>query len=375
MGQAGFTSNWGEFEWVEADTLLEPSGMAIDRNTGRVFVVDMQNWRVLSWPSQAALKDGQEADLVIGQPDFGEQDWDNPSVTANSLLYPAGIAVDHNGNLYVADTPNHRVLVYYAQLSNGMAASVVIGQPDFISVTQLLTPTASSLLYPRGLAVDSLGNLYVADTENNRVLEFDAPLTNNKAASRVLGQGGSFTTNGPNQGGLSANTLWTPYGVAVDAANNLYVADSNNNRVLEYDTPLTGDTTADRVWGQGGVFTTQIPNKNGVSANSLYFPTGVAVDAAGNLYVADTGNHRVLEYDAALTGDTTADRVFGQHGSFSANQSNNSGLTSDALSGPRGLAVDTAGNLYIADTENNRALVYLKPVPFKVYLPVVIKQG
>ncbi len=373
MGQAGFTSDAGAFEWVTADSLLGPTSVAIDHTTGRAFVADMQNWRVLSWPSQAALKDGQKADLVIGQPNFGEQDWKNPIVTASSLLYPTAIAVDQSGNLYVADTPNHRVLIYHAPLSNGVAASVVIGQPNFVSNTYLVSPTAASLAYPQSVAVDSNGNLYVADTSNNRVLEFDAPLSTNMAASRVFGQGGSFTTNDPNQGGISAASLNAPLGVVVDSANNLYIADGWNNRVLEYDTPLTGDTTADRVFGQKGAFNTQTSNKGGLSADSLYAPNGLALDAANNLYVADAGNHRVLAYLAPLTKDTTADLVLGQHGNFTANQPNNGGLTASALSNPRGVAVDTAGNVYVADTDNNRALVFLKPIAQHVYLPLIRK--
>ena len=83
----------------------------------------------------------------------------------------------------------------------------------------------------------------------------------------------------------------------MDASGNLYVADEGNSRVLEYNTPLSTDTTADLVFGQGGSFTSAVINSGGVSASSLYYPTGVAVDAGGNLYVADYGNHRVLEYD------------------------------------------------------------------------------
>ena len=373
MGQPGFTNDEGEFDEVGADTLNGPTGIAVDRSTGRVFVLDKQDWRVLSWPSQSALQDGQPADLVIGQPDFEEPDWDNTSVTGSTLLYPTGIAVDNNGDLYVADTATYRVLVFRAPLSNGMAASVVIGQPDFTTGTQPTSPTASNLLLPRGVATDSAGNLYVADTNDNRVLEFAAPLTTGEAASRVFGQGGSFTTNGANQGGLSASTLWSPTGVALDASNRLYVADSGNNRVLEYDAPLSGDSTADRVFGQGGSFDTQDPNKGGVSADSLDWPTGMALSADGALYIADENDHRVLEYNAPLSGDTAADRVFGQHGSFTANSPDNGGLSADTLASPWGVAVDAAGDLYVADSANNRALVYLRPITTSLYLPIVTK--
>ena len=109
---------------------------------------------------------------------------------------------------------------------------------------------------------------------------------------------------------MSADSLCYPTGVAVDGAGNLYVAENghylhdrvSNHRVLEYDTPLTSDTTADRVFGQGGSFSGfAFCNKGGVSANSLCCPGGVAVDGAGNLYIADAGNHRVLEYNGPLS--------------------------------------------------------------------------
>ena len=103
-------------------------------------------------------------------------------------------------------------------------------------------------------------------------------------ADVVYGQLGSFTTNGPNDGGISANSLFLNSDVALDSSGNLYVADSLNNRVLFYP---AGSTTATRVYGQIGSFTTDSANNGGVSANSLDNPTGVALDSSGNLYVAD----------------------------------------------------------------------------------------
>jgi secreted PhoX family phosphatase len=131
------------------------------------------------------------------------------------------------------------------------------------------------------------------------VLEYTAPLSTGMAASRVFGQAGSFTTAVPNNGGVSANSLSDPCGLVVDTQGNLYVADYFNSRVLEYDTPLTDDVTADRVFGQPD-FTSRTSNNGGISANSLSFPQGVAVDVQGNLIVADSNNQRVLEYDRPM---------------------------------------------------------------------------
>src|SRR5450759_1657051 len=164
--------------------------------------------------------------------------------------------------------------------------------------------SASTLCHSRGVAIDSASHLYVVDQDNNRVLEYDNPMTSS-VADRVFGQGGSFT-NGPaggtcNVGGVSASSLCNPTGVAVDAAGRLYIADLSNSRVLEYDSPLTCQV-ADRVFGQGGSFTTG--TCNGINASSLCGPGSVAVDAAGHLYVSDARNHRVLEFDSPMTSST-----------------------------------------------------------------------
>jgi NHL repeat len=134
--------------------------------------------------------------------------------------------------------------------------------------------------------VDSTG-VYIADTDNHRILYYAGTST---TATRVYGQL-NFTSRTTNNGGITANSLNSPSGVAVDN-NGVYVADYRNHRVLYY----TGTgTTATRVYGQGGSFTSDTGNKDGISANSLYYSQGVASDGVG-LYIADTDNNRVLYY-------------------------------------------------------------------------------
>jgi sugar lactone lactonase YvrE len=163
--------------------------------------------------------------------------------------------------------------------------------------------------------------------------------------------------------------------MAFDASGNFYVADSINNRVLEYDNPnaagggtpgtpgAAGDTTADRVFGTCGSFTSYACNT--IDANSLASPLGVAVDSSGHLYVDDGEDNRVLEYNDPLA-STTADTVFGQGGSFTSIDCNSdtgggSNPTANDLCDPFGLAVDASGNLYVADGGNNRVLKYNQP--------------
>ena len=136
------------------------------------------------------------------------------------------------------------------------------------------------------VAVDTAGNLYVADPIDHRVLEYNSPLTTDTVADRVFGQADSFTTGQCNMGlaNPSASTLCTPAWVAVDGAGNLYVADRDNNRVLEYNSPLTTDRVADRVFGQADSFTTGQCNMGlaNPSASTLCQAQGVGVDAGGN---------------------------------------------------------------------------------------------
>ena len=128
--------------------------------------------------------------------------------------------------------------------------------------------------------MDGSGNLYVADYYNNRVLYYPAGST---TATKVYGQGGSFTTNTANKGGISANSLYEPFTEVLDTSGNLYIFDAGNNRVLEN----KYNSSASKVYGQGGNFTTNTANNGGISASSLDNPSGGVFDKNGNLYVAD----------------------------------------------------------------------------------------
>jgi sugar lactone lactonase YvrE len=375
LGWQDFVHNEGEFEPAEATTLFNPSAVAIDQRSGRIFVCDGSNSRVLSWPSAAQFADGQAADLVIGQPDFtssdpNDIDFGGPGADSNNFDLPMGVAVDASGNLYIADTESNRVLIFEPPFANGMDASMVIGQPDFTADGEPVVPSAANMNFPRGLVVGSDGTLYVADTGQNRVLAFRNPLTSDAVADAVFGQP-SFASDTPNNGGASASSLDGPTSVAIDAAGSLYVSDGNNNRVLVFITPTTSDALADRVFGQPN-FTSTIPNAGG--ANGFDTPLGVELDTRGTLYIADNFNNRVLAYANAAAGNTTASRVFGQNGSFTSKTPNLGGVSPTSLNGPIDIASDPNGNLLIADFENSRVLGYDRPgSDGRTYLPLIRK--
>jgi sugar lactone lactonase YvrE len=224
---------------VSARNLCLPQFMTIDQHDA-LYVSDLLNDRILRFSQP--LTTFKAADLVLGQPDFThvEVGGCNPP-SARNLCDPAGVAVDARGAVFVSDPLRNRVLRFSPPLTNGKAADLVLGQRNFTSVIQRCiidehVVNAQLICGPNGLTVDGVGNLYVADGENNRVLRFATPSINFQKANLVLGQP-NFTTFDCNHGGVSARSLCRPNGGAVDLAGSLFVADSENNRVLRFNRP------------------------------------------------------------------------------------------------------------------------------------------
>jgi sugar lactone lactonase YvrE len=366
LGQAGPSANGCNTLGLGANSLCRPAGLALDGS--RLVVMDQNNHRALKY--NLPLLDAT-ANAVLGQQDFIHNG--NEMVDAIGMSSPVAVAVDRSATpnrVYVADQGNNRVLGYHsiATLLNGAPADLVIGQPDLISYNcnQNASLDSDTLCGPTGVAVDAKGNLYVADTANNRVLEYDSPFTTDTIADRVFGQAGSFFSAECNDSdGPSADTLCAPLGVAIDPAGNLYISDTTNNRVVEYNTPLI-NSHGDLIFGQLGNPATALCNVGltGPTAATLCGPAGLATDTAGNLYVADTVNNRVLEYFTPLAAGKApvASLVFGQGGSMFSNVANNGGISAASLSTPTWAAVDAGGNVYVADDVNNRVLEFNLPL-------------
>jgi sugar lactone lactonase YvrE len=342
---------------TSATKMKGPSGIAIAPlgapNAGRLFVVEYGNHRVLSWPSAGSFVTGQAADLVIGQANFTS----GAGATGQNRLWgPEAAVVDSSGRLWVADTENSRVLRFDLPFSNGMNASLVLGQPDYEAsyANQGGSIAANTLYFPRGLALDTAGHLYVADDSNHRVLRFSPPFANNMNASLVLGQE-NFISGNPNRGVVTwQNTLNHPKGIAIDGAGNLYVADYDNNRVLRYASPFSNGMNASGVYGQLDYFA----HGDGIGREGLSRPIDVAVTLSGDsLFVTDQWNVRVLGYDNPLS-DTRADQVYGQP-DFDSATPNNGGISPWSVNeNPLGVAVDANGTLFHADQLNHRLLAY-----------------
>jgi len=196
------------------------------------------------------------------------------------------------------------------------------------------------------------------------LLAFSVGQLNLITATGVYGQQESFTTNTANNGGVSATSISEPQGIFADSSNSLYLADKSNSRVLRF---ALGSTTANFVWGQSASFSTNTVNKGGISSTSLNNPFDICVNSStGRVYISDRFNHRVLSYPS---GSAIADMVWGQGGSFTSNNGNSGGPTSDTLNDPAGIFLDRNGDLYVADSGNNRVLVYApgSTTPYRVY--------
>jgi uncharacterized protein (TIGR03437 family) len=257
-----------------------------------------------------------------------------PSAGTNT----AGVAVDASGNLFIADGYNNRV----RKVSTSGIITTVAGNGTQGFSGDGGAATAASLGFPVAVAVDAAGNLFIADLYNNRVRK----VSTNGVITTVAGNGtknvqsglGSYSgDNGP----ATAAGLNYPYGVAVDASGNLFIADLYNNRVRKVSTSGVITTIAGN--GQAG-----FAGDGGPAASAqLDEPFGIAVDAAGNLFITDYGNDRVRRISASGTITTVA-------GNATPGYTNDGGLATAAqLNYPKGIAIDSSGNLFIADFSNS----------------------
>ncbi len=378
VGQSDAQSYAPNRDWrsPSAASLNGPTGVAFA--DGRLIIADSGNHRVLIY-NRIPQQDGAQADLVLGQADFsaisanggaGDADGDGAlDTSASSMFYPSDVHV-HEDTLFVADTFNHRILVFSpVPTSSGEAATAVYGQPDFSGNQPnegagWFSPTATGLAIPAGLTTTSSGTLVIADQENNRVLLVPAPYDG--PPQRVLGQADLISDRAPNfveppasaQGIpvsnsrliVNAQSLRRPRGV-IEIEGVIIVSDTGNHRVLGYRSDddsaawLIGQETPD----EGPV------NAQGLGPGSLSSPAGLFVHE-GRLLVADMNNHRVLAFarSGSMPPQPLAEQLFGQV-DFLSNGINRSAGAAALLGAPSGVSFD-GEMLWVTDRLNHRVL-------------------
>ncbi|MEQ1515610.1 MAG: NHL repeat-containing protein [Usitatibacteraceae bacterium] len=390
------------------DASLEPSSIVVDL-LDNLFVADFGNNRIRRIDASTGV-----ITTLAGTSGAGGYNGDNISATTAALYGPAGLAIDPAGNIYFADTLNQRVRkvaagggmittvagtgtygfngdeipaktanasnprnvvidaagnLYFSEYERVRKVNAVTGIVTTVAGTgsfglhngDNILATMATLGSPSGIAIDGNGDLYIAEaglvfTRNtvsmdgygNRIRKLDGETG---IITTLAGNGTpNFAGDGGNATGavlnILANTPGVPYtsGVALDGAGNLYIADQNNHRVRKV-TVATGTISTVAGSGSSGYNGDDIP----AIGAALSYPTGVAVDAAGNLYIAERYGHRIRRV-AAATGLIT---TFAGTGIAGYNGDKIS-ATGAMLNGPFGIAVDSGGDLYIADTYNLR---------------------
>jgi sugar lactone lactonase YvrE len=326
--------------------LVLPSAIAYDTQ-GDIYIADTGNHviRELSAAGVVTVVAGNGVQGFTG---------DNGPATAAELDSPAGLAVDGAGNLYIADSHNQRIRLVTA--ATGWITTIAgTGAPGFIGDGG--PATAAKLDLPTALALDTGGDVYVADMRNHRIRRI-AGATGTITTVAGTGVEGFAGDGGP----ATASIIDSPNGLAVDGTGNLYLADTHNGRVRKVDaatgiiSTVAGVGGAQAFTGDGGAAT----------SSGMAMPRGLTVDAAGNVYVADSANHRVRRISA--TGTITTVAGDGTQG-FSGD---GAPAIAASLDTPRAVALSPEGLVTLADTGNQRARqLDVLPVPDIYTLPHV----
>lgn len=329
-GTEGFIGDHGPATSAELDLSSgNPKGVAVD-SAGNLYIADFNNARIRK-------VSGGTITTIAGNGIAGFSG-DGGKATAAEICTPEGIWLDAAGNVYIADEDGYARKVNPGDIISTLAG---IGGAGFSGDNG--KATQAGLFYPSGVALDNSGNLFIADTFNYRVRK----VSPNGIITTYAGNG---TEGYSGDGGQAINAeLDFPSAIAVDSSGNLYIADYNNSRIRKV-TPAGIITTV-----AGGGF--NFPGDGGPAINAqISFPSGVAVDSSGNIYIGDSGDNLIRE----VTTDGIINTIAGTLGA--QGYSGDGGpATSATLNYPTGVAVDASGNVYFADNGNNVVREILAP--------------
>jgi sugar lactone lactonase YvrE len=330
-GAAGYNGDeyWGSDGYTQIQ-LNKPSYVLAYQNG--IYVVDTFNQRIRrtsSTPYPNAVTVAGEINIQnIRKGFYG----DGGPATQALLNNPWAVALDKQGNLYIADADNHRI----RKVDTGGTITTIAGNGTQGSAGDGGAAVYAELNYPDGVAIDGFGNLYIADVGSNTIRKVDTTGTITKVAG-TTGQAG-FSGDG---GRAIEAKLNAPKRVTVTRTGIIYVVDKGNDRIRKID--INGIITT--VVGNGKGYGGDGGSATGALLNS---PSDVAIDSSGNLFIADTENHRIRKVDAATNNISTI------AGSLKGYGGDNGPATLAQLNYPDSVTIDRYGDLYIADTDNHR---------------------
>jgi trimeric autotransporter adhesin len=355
IGPHGMSGYSGDGGLAISARLSSPSGISVDAS-GNIYIADTFNLRIRMVTKSTGIITTLAGN---GLSRYSGDSGDGGLATSARFSTPSDVAVDALGNIYIADADDHRIRM--VTKSTGIITTVAGDATSGYSGDGGLA-TLATVNDPLGVAFDASGNIYIADSGNScirMIAKITGIITTVAGIASSYGSSTSSTFGGDGELATSAKLSY-PYGITVDASGNIYIADSGNH-CIRMVTKCTGIITT--VAGNGtagyGNGTAGYGGDGGLATStSLSRPSDVAVDASGNIYIADSG-HDCIRMVTKSTGIITTVAGDGSLG-YSGDSGDGGLATSARLSSPSGVAVDASGNIYIADTDNRRIRMVMK---------------